>query len=425
MSLVVTGLSHHSSDVALRERLHFDEKAVPGGLLELRKRLPGAGVAILSTCNRVEVYVHHDQREDALHEEIIEFLAAHHDVPAKEIRDAAYTYSGREAAGHLFRVTSSLDSLVIGEGQIVGQVHDAFIWAQAEQATDKVLSRMFQHAFAVAKDVHTRTRIGEGKVSVSSVAIDLAASIFGDLRGKTVAIVGSGEMGELTLKSLADHGASRLIMVNRSIEKAQALAEKFSGDAQPLDRLPDVLPRVDILITSTAAPDYILTRDQFRSAIKARGGTPMFAIDIAVPRDVDPAVNDVDGVYLYDMDGLQEAADANMESRRGEIDTAMAIVDTGVQSFSRWLDSLAAEPAIVSMVDEMNAIRADELAKTLRALRDLSPEQQEEIEYLTKRIVNKILQRPLSQLKREMSDHTDPHSVLHLVRRLFGLKESS
>lgn len=425
MSLVVTGLSHHTSDVKLRERLHFPSTEVPGALLALRKRLPGCASVVLSTCNRVEVYVHHEQATPEIQREITTFLSDWHNIPETEFRDALYSYTGGEAAGHLFRVAASVDSLVVGEQQILGQVHDAFLWSQAEQTTDKVIERLFQKAFKVAKDVRTQTNIGEGKVSISSVAVDLAVSIFSELRGKTVLVLGSGKMGELTLKSLLDHGVTKLLMVNRSIEKAEELAAKFNGRAYSLNKLSSHLHEADIVLTSTGADEYVLTPEHFEVALKQRNNRPMFVIDIAVPRDVDPNVNGIDEVFLYDMDSLQEAADANLAARRGEIANAMVIINDGVDGFTKWLNSLAAEPTIVSMVEEMNTIREAELAKTLKNLPELTDADREEIEYLTKRIVNKILQRPMRQLKEEVHSEDDPHTVLHLVKRLFGLKESS
>jgi len=425
MSLVVTGLSHHTSPVDLRERLHFPEESVPAALLALRKRLQGAGAVIVSTCNRVEIYVHHDSQPTPIQNEIVDFLCDWHHVDEAEFRDVLYTYSNRDAASHLFRVASSLDSLVIGEQQILGQVHDAFLLAQAEQSTDKVTEALFQRAFSIAKSVRTTTNIGAGRVSVSSVAVDLAVSIFAELKGKTVMIVGSGKMGELTLRSLVANGVDQLLMVNRSIEKAQALAREFNGEALGLEALSFHLHRADIVLSSTGAPDYVLGPGHFQQALKERGRTPIFIIDIAVPRDVDPAVNDIEEIFLYDIDSLQEAADANLEARRQEIARSMEIVDQGVDKFWNWFHGLAAEPTIVSMVEELNAIRQAELDKTFNALGDLSDKEREEIEYLTKRIVNKILQRPLKQLKREVTEQQDPYSVLHLVKRLFGLKELS
>jgi glutamyl-tRNA reductase len=425
MSLVVTGLSHHTSTLALREQLHFPEDAMAKAFLQLRKDLGPSGAVILSTCNRVEIYVHHDGDHDEVHEGIISFMCQWHGIDESTCEESLYTYANEDAIRHLFRVASSLDSLVVGEQQILGQVHDAYLVAHVEQATDKVISSMFQRAFAIAKKVRSKTKIGAGKVSVSSVAVDLAVSIFDSLEGKTVMTVGSGEMGELTLKHLAGRGVKHMIMANRSIEKAQELARQFDGEAIALADMATHLHRADIVISSTASPDYVLGPDHVKKALKQRAKSPIFVIDLAVPRDVDPAINDMDSVFLYDMDSLQEAADANLAARRDEIARCMEIVEAGADKFWGWTRGLAAEPAIVSMVGEVDSIRESELKKTLASLPHLADNDRDEIEYLTKRIVNKILQQPMRQLKDEVSNEEDPRSVLDLFKRLFGLKEIS
>lgn len=424
MSLFVTGLSHHTSDVELRERLAFAEEAIPGALLQFRKCIEDAGVVIISTCNRSEVYVSHVSADADLHREIRSFLSEWHSIPEDEFRDALYEYRDREAVGHLFRVASSLDSLVVGEGQILGQVHDAYSIAHAEQTTDKVLNALFQRAFSVAKKVRAQSRIGVGKVSISSVAVDLAVSIFMDLSGKTVMVIGSGEMGELTLKSLVSQGVGAVLVANRTLSKAEDLAAQYNGKGIALADLEFHLHRADIVISSTAAPGVVLRAADFQQALKKRGQQPMFVIDIAVPRDVDTAVNEIDNVYLYDVDNLQEVADKNLEARRTEVDKCLEIVEAGVDQFLKWFGGLTAEPTIVSLSSAFNEIRERELEKTLSSLNDLNDKQREEVAYLSKRIVNNILQQPLTQLKREVIDE-DPGNLLRLVRRLFGLKEST
>ncbi len=423
MSLVVVGMSHHSSAIALRERLAFRAEEIPSALLALTKRCPGAGAVLLSTCNRVEVYMSHSSPCDELEAEMRAFLSESREIPEADLADALYSYHDREMVGHLFRVASSLDSLVIGEVQILGQVHDAFILAQAEQTTDKIVHMLFQKAFTVAKSVRTDTSIGAGKVSVSSVAVDLAKSIFKDLAGKTVMVVGSGEMGELTLKSLIDHGARGVLVANRNPERAQNLADANGGEAVAFEELQEHLHRADIVISTTAAPRTILHAPDFQYALKQRGQEPMFVIDIAVPRDVDADVGGIDNVYLYNVDDLQQVVNENLEARRKEIDAAMALVDSGVDKFMRWMAGLAAEPTIVSMSEELEQIRQREMRKTLNALPDLTDKQREEIDQLTTRMVRAIMQRPAASIKQEIGHH-DPHTVLHLVKRLFGIEEA-
>lgn len=423
MSLVVTGISHHSSELELRERMTFADDGIREALAEMHTRLEGAGVVIVSTCNRSEVYVNHIGEPEDLFHDIRKFLADWHKVSEAEFADHIYELEGAEAVGHLFRVTSSLDSLVVGEDQILGQVHDAYLTAQSEQTTDKIVNALFQKAFTIAKRIRSKTNINVGKVSISSVAVDLAVSIFMDLTDKTVLVIGSGEMGELTLKSLVDKGAGHVLIANRTVENAGALAGEYNGEAIALDDLDNHLHRADIVISSTGAPGVVLERETVSRALKRRSNKPMFIIDIALPRDVEATVNELDNIYLYDIDNLEGVAAQNLEARRNELDRCYEIVDAGVEQFSRWLQSLIAEPTIVSLSKEMNAVRERELRKTLDQMGHLTDQDCEEIEYLTKRIVNNILQQPLTQIKQEVHD-PDHTSVLQVVRRLFGLKES-
>jgi len=423
MNLVVTGLSHHTCPVEVREKLGFTTQAVPRALLRLGSQFDGGGAVILSTCNRVELYLHHPGEPRELGRQMCAFLSEWHNVPEAEFADHLYEYHGREAVGHLFRVASSLDSLVVGEAQILGQVHDAFIAAQAAQTTDKVLNALFQQAFSLAKRLRTNTDIGAGQVSISSVAVVLAASIFMDLSDKTVMIVGSGDVAELTLKSLVGRGVKDVLIANRHPERAEALAEAFQGRPVPFESLRDHLYRADILIGATAAPRFVLHPEDFQHAMPRRDHAPMFVIDIAVPRDVDPATSALDNVYVYDIDDLEKVVNQNMEARRREMERCLAAVEQEADKFVRWMSGLAAEPTIVSMSEELNAIRERELKKTLAALGDLTPKQRQEVEYLAQRIVNAILQRPMTHIKHEIGHH-DPNTVIHLVKRLFGIEES-
>jgi len=424
VSLIVTGLNHRTSELSLRERVVFSEEALPKALKALRDRVEDAGVVILSTCNRSEIYLNHAGDAEYLHREVRRFLGEWHQISQEELGPALYELEDRATVGHLFRVAASLDSLVVGEQQILGQAHDAYTLAHREQSTDKVINALFQKAFTVAKRVRTQTNIGEGKVSVSSVAVDLAVSIFTDLSGATVLVIGSGEMSEQTLQHLVQRGVGRIIVANRTVENAETLARRFNGEAIALDAIESRLHEADIVVSSTGAPGLVLHADQLQWALKRRGQKPMFLIDIAVPRDIDAAANQLDNVYLYTMDDLQEVANQNLEARRDAIDRSLELVDAGVDQFWRWLRGLAAEPTIVSLSREMDAIRERELQKTLANLQGLTPEQREEVEYLTKRIVGNILQRPLAEIKQEA--HEEEHgSVLQAVRRLFGLKEGA
>ncbi len=422
MNLLVLGMNHRTSPVELRERLHFSDEMLPQALTELNRRL-GCACVILGTCNRVELYAHTEG--DAHDTSLImrAFLAEFHGVSEAEFTPHLYLHEGQACVTHLYRVAASLDSLIVGEGQIIGQVQAAFLAAQAAQTTDKMLSGLFQRALRGAKRAYAQTGISSGKVSIGSVAAELAVNIFMDLAGKTVLIIGSGKIGELTLKTLVAHGVGRVLLCNRSPEKAETLAEQHGGEALPFELLRDNLHQADIVITSTGSPEPVLAKEHFRRALQQRDRMPMFVIDIAVPRDVDSRVNELDDIYLYDMDNLQEVAERNLAKRQEAAAKALEIVERETEQFWRWRSSLEAEPTIVSMSAELNAIRERELQKTLRMLPDLDDKERAEIEYLTKRIVNNILRQPMTQLKTEMAEHDAPQSVLHLVKRLFGLEE--
>lgn len=424
MTISLTGLSHHTSPIELRERLSFPDDKRGEALRQLKQRLDDGGAVILSTCNRVEVYTHDNVAPEQLRGVVREFLAEWHRLEPDAFTGHLYEHHNRDAVAHLFRVTSSLDSMVVGEDQILGQVHDAYLAAQSEGATDKILHALFQRAFKVAKEVRTKTNINVGKVSVSSVAVDLAASIFGNLSEKTVLVIGSGEMGELTLKCLVEKGVGKVLVANRTLSKAEEVAAAYGGEPLALSSLEHYLHDADIIITSTASEMPILGVDDFTRALRKRNQAPMFVIDIAVPRDVDPRVTQLDNVYCYDMDDLETVAAQNLESRRAELVKCLEMVERQVDRFIDWRQGLYAESTIVSMTQELNAIRERELEKTLSMLPDLTVRQREEVEYLSKRIVNNILQRPMHQIKQEVV-REDPSRVLHLVKRLFGLEESA
>lgn len=424
MAFIVCGISHHTSPVALRERMAIAPDRAAEVLAAVRRRFEGAGVVVLNTCNRMELYLHaHEPLED-MFAALRALLSEWTGVPVEEFVPHLYEREGGETVGHLFRVAASLDSMVVGEDQILGQVHDAYSTAQREECTDKITSAVFQRAFKVAKEVRTKSSIGAGKISVASVAVDLAVSIFTDLADKTVMIIGSGDTGETALKSLVERGVGSVIVANRTVARASDLADRFDGEAVALKDLDQHLHRADIVITSTAAAEPILRVDDFQHALRRRDKAPMFAIDIAVPRDIDERVDELDNVYVYNIDDLRKVAEENMAARQAEVEACMEIIDTQVARCMKWMTTLQAEPTIVSMSQELHAIRERELEKTLKALPDLTDKQREEVAYLTKRIVNNILQRPMTQLKEEVAEQ-DPNRVLHLVKRLFGLEEGT
>lgn len=430
MTLALTGLSHHSSPLTLRERMAIGPDALDAALKALRARLEAdapapqdTGALILSTCNRMELYLHANRPSESLHAAARAFLGEWHGLAEPEFDAFLYDHANADAVRHLFRVSASLDSLVVGETEILGQVQQAYEAAHLAGTADKITGVLFQRALKTGKEARSRTRIGEGKVSVASVAVDLAESILKDFGGKTAMVVGSGTVSEQALKSVISRGVDEVIVLNRTLENAHALAAKYRGEAASLHELQQHLHRADIIISSTGAPEEILGLEDFRAAMEKRGRAPMFVIDIAVPRDIDRKIADIDNVYYYDIDSLQQAADRNLRLRQGEVAACEAIVDEAADRFMAWRRSLFAEPTILSMAQEFHGIRERELAKTLEKLNGIAPEQRQEIEYMTKRIVNGILQRPMTRIKEEVNSD-DPNPVLLLVKRIFGLEEN-
>ncbi len=423
VSLAVMGINHRTGHVELREQLAFRTKEIPKACREFCNGCAGASVVILSTCNRVEIYAHHlGMPAPNLASAIADFLSASRKLPDSAFRKALYEYDGNDAVEHLFRVTSSLDSLVMGEAQILGQVHDAYLMARLEKVVDKVLHSLFQRAFSVAKAVRSETGVGAGNISISSVAVDYAASIFGDFSDKTVMVIGAGEMSELTLKALMARGVGRLLVLNRSTERAADIAACYGGEAVSFKGLRDHLHRADIVISSTGSPHRILHAASFREAMPRRDYAPMFVIDIAVPRDVEREVGEIDNVHLYNIDNLEEVVAENLDARRAEAEKATVILDRAVNEFDRWHRGIAAEPTIASMARELRAIQQAELEKTLATLPGLNEKQRQEVSRMAERIVNKILHSPMTQIKHEIGHH-DPPTVLHLARRLFGVQD--
>ncbi|HDP34266.1 MAG TPA: glutamyl-tRNA reductase, partial [Candidatus Hydrogenedentes bacterium] len=316
-----------------------------------------------------------------------------------------------------------LDSMVVGENEIMGQLQQTYEAARHAGVLNRTLSVMFQRALKCGKRVRAETRIGAGKVSVASVAVDLAQSILKDLGDKTAMIIGSGQISELALKSLVEHGVGKVMVLNRTLERAQNLAAKFKGEAIVLAALPDHLHRADILISSTGASDLILRRADFERAIVQRGRAPMFVIDIAVPRDIEREAAHVENVYCYDIDDLQSAAQRNLRRRQDEIGDCEAIIQAEVENYLAWRRRLNMEPLIAALTQRFNKIREQELKRTLDKLPELSPEKRGEIEKLSRRIINNLLRDPITAIKSEaLGDHSD--TLMELAQRLFGVHET-
>ena len=410
MKLLLTGVNHKTAPVEVRERLAFPEPAIGPALEQLRHNSGISEALILSTCNRVEITVSSEDDVDARR-------AVESVMRGATTDSEMYRYEGRQAIEHLFRVAASLDAMVVGEPQILGQMKNAYALAKTAGTMSGLLDGVVSRAFSVAKRVRTETGIGQMAVSVSYAAVELARKIFGSLAGKNVLLIGSGKMSELAARHLRRSGAKNILVTNRTWSRAEEMAALFSGTAVDYGRFKAVLPEVDIVITSSGAPDYVLGREDMQRAIAARKNKPMFVIDIAVPRNVDPAVNSVDNVFLYDIDDLQGVVNQNLAERQKEAARAETIVTEEVDRMLARLKVQQVAPVIVSLQEQLEAIRAAEVAK---ALRKGGPISERDLDALTRAIVAKIAHAPIAELRRQ-SGETEGPAVVELVRRVFGI----
>jgi glutamyl-tRNA reductase len=419
--ILIVGVNHRSAPVEVREQLAFSNGTIDEALRELRALpLIDEGV-IVATCNRVEV-VAATADGDAAVEVLAGFLAARERTTRAQLREHHLSvYRGREAVRHLFRVASSLDSMVVGEPQILGQLKDLYSRAHAAGSAGTVLHRCFHKSFSVAKRVRTETGVASKAVSVSSAAVELARKIFDHLEDKTAMLLGAGTMSELAARHLMAHGVRNLIVANRTFDRAVELAREFRGMPVPFEDFARYLHIADVIIGSIAADQYVLLPAQVQDVLRQRKYRPMFLIDLSVPRTFDPRINDLDNVYLYDIDDLGGVAEENRDQRGREAEKAQAIVEEEVDAFWKWLASLDAVPTIVALRDKMEAIRKAELKKTLASLRDLSPQEQEALDAMTTAIVNKILHGPITHLKQ----HERSREAIYVAaaRQLFDIEE--
>jgi glutamyl-tRNA reductase len=421
MHILVVGLNHKTTPIEWRERLHFPTHTLEEPLEKLAHYTDGGERVILSTCNRVELYGHVQHLAHGS-SRLQQFLGDYHGIAADALTPYLYTHHGEAALRHLFRVVSSLDSLVIGEAQIAAQVKEAFAIARRANATGSVFGQVFERAFAVAKRVRTETRIGEHAVSVSYAAVELAKKIFQDLSAKTVLILGAGEMSELTARHLISQGVHHLLVANRTLERAMELASRLQGQGIALDDLPAYLPKADIIVSSTGAPESIIHKADVQNALKLRKNRSMFFIDIAVPRDIDPAVNELDNVYLYDIDDLQHVVEENRKTRQREAALAETIITREIEDVLQWFDEQQVVPAVIRLRRKAETIRQQELEKLFSKLGPLSDSERQAIEAMSSSIINKLLHSPIVRLKQE-SQAKGGGRYLQALRDLFGLDE--
>jgi len=421
MKLLVTGVSHKTAPVEVRECLAFREEALPAALADLKRREGVAEALILSTCNRVEVTVTTEDSADP--RAIVDsFLADHKAVSPHTIGPHLYRLEGRDAIHHLFRVAASLDSMVVGEAQILGQLKAAYAAAKDSGAVCGWLEGLLTRAFSVAKRVRSETGIGQMAVSVSYAAVELARKIFGSLANRTVMIAGAGKMSELAARHLRSSGASHVFVTNRTHERAIEMAALFQGTPVEYTRFVAMLPEVDILIASSGAPHYILHKDEMQRVIAARRNRPVFLIDIAVPRNIEPSVNEIDNVFLYDIDDLQEVVNANLRERLKAAERAESLVAEEVERTMARLKVAEVTPTIVGLQEQLEQIRAGEIEKARRKYGPFTPEQEQAIEALTRGIVNKIAHGPISEI-RNHAGHPEGAHVVAAIRKAFHLQD--
>jgi glutamyl-tRNA reductase len=421
MHIIVSGLSHKTAPVAIREALTFPEHALGEALTSLTSYPHVNEAVILSTCNRTEIYAVASDI-DGGRKDIVDFLAGCHDLKSCRVEDYLYFHDSLAAVNHLFRVSASLDSMLIGEAQILGQVKEAYNKAFDTQTTNLVLNRLFRQAFGVGKRVRTETDIGENAVSISYAAVQLAKKVFQDLTGKSVMIVGAGKMSELTAKHLLSNGVASVIIANRSHDRAVKMADTFNGRAVKFDRLVDEMASADIVISSTGAPHYVIKREDIKQVMSRRRHRPIFLIDIAVPRDIDPKVNDLDNIYLYDIDDLQSVVDSNLVERTREAKEAEKIIKIEVETFLAWLSAREVIPTIAELRQKAERIRQKELEKILNKLTNLSDEEKSAVNALTNGIINKLMHDPMVKLK-ESARQKEGYLYVDSLRHLFDLDE--
>jgi glutamyl-tRNA reductase len=414
--IVVFGLNHATAPVDVRERVFVCEADVPAMLAHLRE----AGLreaVIVSTCNRTEFYFPAPDVGDAAHS-VKAFLARRFGLQADWIDAYTYLLHGHQAYRHLFMVASGLDSMVVGEPQILGQIKEAYRLAASNDATDFYLNKAFHRAFHVAKRIRTETRIGYNPVSIASMAVELGKRIFGTFERKKILVIGAGEMCEVALRQFKKEGLAEILITNRTYEAAQRLAEETTGTAHPFNEIPELLTQVDMVLSSTGSEEPIIGLEAVTRAMRRRKNRPLFFIDIAVPRDVDPRVNDLDNTYLYDIDDLKDLAQRHLADRVKESEKALAIIEEETDKFSRWFDRLESTPIITGIVDAVEEVRQAELKRGLQRMKIDDPEQARQIDLLTKSITGKLIHPHLALVRENGSP-----AVLAMMKRIFRLDE--
>jgi glutamyl-tRNA reductase len=419
LKIINIGMNHETAPVELRECLATDPdnaKKVLDSMRDLKCINEGL---FLSTCNRVEALFTTEAEEESK-KSITSLMSRLGNITEEKFLPSLYTFEDRDAVSHVFRVASSLDSMVVGEPQILGQIKEAYGHATTQKTSGVILNRLMHRAFHVAKRVRTETGICEAAVSISYAAVELSKKIFHVLDRRKVLLIGAGEMAELAAKHLMKHGVSKVVVANRTFDRAVQVAELFNATPVSFEEIDSQLLDVDIVVTSTTAPEYIITYDRVKKSLKKRRNRPLFFIDIAVPRDVEPRVNNLDNVYVYDIDDLKGVIELNMAQRQQEAIKAERIIQEEVVKFEKWLKTLEVVPTIVSLREKTELIVQAELKKSSTALGELTPSQKEAIEFLTRSIAEKVINDPIVFLKRKANRPT-LKTYLNVTRKLFNM----
>jgi glutamyl-tRNA reductase len=422
MHILIIGLNYRTAPVEIRERFAFLEQDKLEAVTKLRKTKSILECVIVGTCNRTEIYGVVDQLHTGRHF-MKNFLSEWFGVPREEFIDHIYIKENDAAVQHLFRVACGLDSMVLGETQILGQVKDAFQLAQTNGATGTVFNKLFQQAITLAKRAHSETEINKNAVSTSYAAIELGKKVFGYFNDKTVLILGAGKMSELTAKHLHANGAARVLVVNRTYERALSLAEKFRGTAMPMEHLAEALVLADIVISSTGADEYVVTKRDVEAIMRKRRNRPLFMMDIAVPRDLDPAINDLDGVYLYDIDDLEGIVAANMRERAREAEKIGIMIGEELVAFKSWLNTLGVGPVISALREKLLTYQQEALRNIQNKCPDLTDREVRMINKQTRSLINQIMHDPIVRLK-ELAGQPGADETLDMFVTLFALENS-
>jgi glutamyl-tRNA reductase len=421
MHLTLVGLSHKTAPIEIREKLTFPAHVQPQALSALTHGTEIAEAVILSTCNRTEVYA--VAASEAGTDAVIDFLCEFHDLDRRELARYLYVVEDHAVVKHLFRVVCSLDSMVVGEAQILHQVKEAYDLSCESGTAQRLFHKLFRQSFELGKRVRTETAIGENAVSISYAAVELAKKVFDTLEGRTVLIVGAGEMSELTARHLVSQGVRSVLVVNRTYERAVELAERFDGTAVPYEQLFERMHDADIVISSTSAPGYVIEKERVAGVMRGRW-SPLFLIDIALPRDVDPAVNGLPNAFVYDIDDLNGVVQSNLEDRMREARRAEGIIEEEIAAFEAWIETLEVVPTIAAIREAAEQVRADEYARAVKRLGALSEKDLATVEALSQAIVSKVLHGPTTRL-REAAAEKDGYSHVEAARMLYGLDDGA